>query len=159
MVRLIAHRIWTRRHAAPLGSGSPRPELYNVQRLGADSLDPAAKVVISTIQRVFAQLTGTELSEEDEEESLPPSWSTPAKQVSYSADLPPETFDIIVVDKCHRSFTARGDSCWTISTHVIDLTDIARGRRVQQSAVAPNQPEGAPSVWFGLAQRLPFWID
>jgi len=88
----------------PPGTGRLFTELYNVQRLGPAGLDTPAKVVISTIQRVFAQLTGTDLSEEDEEASdFERSWTPPPKTVTYSATLPPETFDIVVVDECHRS--------------------------------------------------------
>ncbi len=88
----------------PPGTGRLFTELYNVQRLGPAGLDTPAKVVISTIQRVFAQLTGTDLSEEDEEASdFERSWTPPPKTVAYSATLPPETFDIVVVDECHRS--------------------------------------------------------
>jgi len=88
----------------PPGTGRLFTELYNVQRLGPAGLDPPAKVVISTIQRVFAQLTGAELSEEDEEAGDFAQAPDPApKQVTYSAALPPETFDIVIVDECHRS--------------------------------------------------------
>lgn len=88
----------------PPGAGRLFTELYNVQRLGAAGLDPPAKVVISTIQRVFAQLTGDDLSEEDEEASdFEGGWTPPQKTVAYSATMPPETFDIVVVDECHRS--------------------------------------------------------
>ena len=79
----------------PPGTGRLFTELYNVQRLGHAGLDPDAKVVISTIQRVFAQLTGQELSEEDEEASAYESETQGApKVVAYSAALPPETFTI-----------------------------------------------------------------
>jgi type I restriction enzyme R subunit len=87
----------------PPGSGRLFTELYNVQRLGAAGLDNSAKVVISTIQRVFAQLTGAELAEEDEEESSFEKWQAPPKEITYSERLPIETFDVIVVDECHRS--------------------------------------------------------
>ena len=88
----------------PTGTGRLFTELYNVQRLGAAGLDSPAKVVISTIQRVFAQLTGIELSEEDEEgSSFERGWIPPPRQLAYSAAMPPETFDIVVVDECHRS--------------------------------------------------------
>ncbi len=88
----------------PPGTGRLFTELYNVQRLGPAGLDSPAKVVISTIQRVFAQLTGTELSEEEEERSdFERSWMPSPKQVAYSAALPPETFDVVIVDECHRS--------------------------------------------------------
>ncbi len=88
----------------PPGAGRLFTELYNVQRLGPAGLDPPAKVVISTIQRVFAQLTGEELSEEAEEASdFERAWTAPPKAIAYSAALPPETFDIVIVDECHRS--------------------------------------------------------
>lgn len=54
----------------PPGTGRLFTEFYNVQRLGPAGLDPPSKVVISTIQWVFAQFTGTELSEEEEEASV-----------------------------------------------------------------------------------------
>ena len=88
----------------PPGTGRLFTELYNVQRLGPAGLDPPAKVVISTIQRVFAQLSGAELSEEDEEASdFERPLNTAPKEIAYSAALPPETFDIVIVDECHRS--------------------------------------------------------
>jgi len=88
----------------PPGTGRLFTELYNVQRLGPAGLDPDAKVVISTIQRVYAQLTGKELSEEDEEGSTYESETEGSpKQVMYSQTLPPETFDFVIVDECHRS--------------------------------------------------------
>ncbi|MBA3810218.1 MAG: DEAD/DEAH box helicase family protein [Caulobacteraceae bacterium] len=88
----------------PPGTGRLFTELYNVQRLGAAGLDPAAKVVISTIQRVFAQLTGAALDEADEEASGYESETAGAvREVAYNGALPPETFDMVIVDECHRS--------------------------------------------------------
>jgi type I restriction enzyme R subunit len=87
----------------PPGTGRLFTELYNVQRLGAAGLDPNAAVVISTIQRVYAQLAELELTDEDEEASGYEADSAPAKQVVYSQAMPPETFDFVIVDECHRS--------------------------------------------------------
>jgi type I restriction enzyme R subunit len=88
----------------PPGTGRLFTELYNVQRLGPAGLDPSSKVVISTIQRVFAQLTGAELDDEAEEASGYESEIAGApKTITYSTVLPPETFDIVIVDECHRS--------------------------------------------------------
>jgi type I restriction enzyme R subunit len=92
----------------PPGTGRLFTELYNVQRLGPAGLDPDAKVVISTIQRVYSQLSGTELTEEDEEASA---YETDdglrPEEVIYSQNMPPETFDIVVIDECHRSIYGR----------------------------------------------------
>lgn len=87
----------------PPGTGRLFTELYNVQRLGPAGLDPPAKVVISTIQRVFSQLAGTELDEEDEEQGEFETAHAPTRPVVYNPRLPPETFDFIIVDECHRS--------------------------------------------------------
>ena len=88
----------------PPGTGHLFTELYNVQRLGRPGLDADAKVVISTIQRVYSQLTGNDLSEEEEEASAYEGEAQgDPKAVAYSAQLPPETFDIVIVDECHRS--------------------------------------------------------
>ena len=41
----------------PPGTGRSFSELYNAQRLGPAGIDPSSKVVISTIQRLFGQLS------------------------------------------------------------------------------------------------------
>lgn len=87
----------------PPGTGRLFTELYNAQRLGAAGLDKPAKVVISTIQRVFSQLTGTEIDEADEERSEFEAPQAPTRAVAYNPELPPETFDFVIVDECHRS--------------------------------------------------------
>ncbi len=85
------------------GAGRLFTELYNVQRLGPAGIDPANKVVISTIQRLFSQLVGTELSEDEEEASEFERAHVPSRPIVYNPGLPPETFDFIIVDECHRS--------------------------------------------------------
>ena len=87
----------------PPGTGRLFTELYNVQRLGPAGLDPNASVVISTIQRVYAQLAEEELSEEDEEGSGYEGVGARKREVTYNPAMPPETFDFVIVDECHRS--------------------------------------------------------
>jgi type I restriction enzyme R subunit len=81
-------------------------ELYNVQRMMSNTLDPVNRVVITTIQRLYSMLSGeTEFNEENEEISLfnvSPKEQKP-KEVSYNPKLPIETFDFIITDECHRS--------------------------------------------------------
>ncbi len=92
----------------PPGTGRLFTALYNVQRLGPAGLDGDAEVVISTIQRVYAQLAGKELAEEDEESSAYDSETEGAPvPIAYSKRMPPETFDIVIVDECHRSIYGR----------------------------------------------------
>ena len=83
-------------------------ELYNVQRLQSNVLDPVSKVCITTIQRLYSMLSGEpEFDAEEEERSL---WGREeeldreaAKLVRYNANLPIEYFDFIITDECHRS--------------------------------------------------------
>ncbi len=85
-------------------------ELYNVQRLSSSYIASDSQVCISTIQRLYSILKGEELEESAEEAN--PNESTWMQQqlnkkqpvpVEYSARVPIEQFDFIVVDECHRS--------------------------------------------------------
>lgn len=80
-------------------------ELYNVQRLSSSTIDPHAQVCISTIQRMYSILSGTELSETAEDISLNElgQSATQARLVQYNPQVPVEQFDFIVIDECHRS--------------------------------------------------------
>jgi len=83
-------------------------ELYNVQQLQSNAIDPVNRVVITTIQRLYSILSGEETFEEDNEEgSLFELGGVlegqPPKEVHYNPRLPIEFFDVIVTDECHRS--------------------------------------------------------
>jgi len=82
-------------------------EEYTVQHLKRNSIDPASKVCITTIQRLYSMLKGEEdFLEENEESSLFETESSLIKEplpVVYNPKIPIETFDMIVVDECHRS--------------------------------------------------------
>ena len=81
-------------------------ELYGVHRLKSSFIPDSAQVCISTIQRMYSILSGEELSESTELESL---YETPSvdkqapKEVVYNSKYPPEFFDVIIIDECHRS--------------------------------------------------------
>ncbi len=77
-------------------------ELYNVNKLTSAGVADSSKVVISTIQRVFSVLRGVEVPEDDDpgiDDYVPPAPVT----VDYNSALPPEAFDLIIIDECHRS--------------------------------------------------------
>jgi type I restriction enzyme R subunit len=81
-------------------------ELYNVQRLASNKLDPVARVVITTIQRLYSMLKDEELPPDTEEGSLFDSLASLRKEsapVVYNPALPIEAFDFIFIDECHRS--------------------------------------------------------
>ena len=80
-------------------------ELYNVQRMTSNTLDPVSRVCICTIQRLYSMLKGEELDPELEEHSAfegTPLEPKP-RAVEYNPQIPIETFDFIITDECHRS--------------------------------------------------------
>ena len=89
----------------PPDDGRKFTELYNVQRLSSSSIDPHAQVCISTIQRMYSILSGEPIDESAEDVSLNEVQQTPhqAKTVAYNPGVPIETFDVVIVDECHRS--------------------------------------------------------
>lgn len=81
-------------------------ELYKVQRLTGNKIGSSSKVVITTIQRLFSMLRGDpDLPAELEDTSAfdgPDATAQPAS-VGYSPVIPPEYFDVVFIDECHRS--------------------------------------------------------
>lgn len=87
----------------------PMSNLYQIKRLKKES-DIDADIVISTIQKLFAVLTGQQLSEgnedaEDEDAKRNEDKANEETAVELGDDLklPPDYFQFIVVDECHRS--------------------------------------------------------
>jgi type I restriction enzyme R subunit len=83
-------------------------ELYSVQRLKSSYIASDSQVCISTIQRLYSVLKGTELDENAEETNPNESrWlSGQPKEIppiEYDGKMPIEFFDFIVIDECHRS--------------------------------------------------------
>lgn len=81
-------------------------ELYNVHRLKSSYISSDAQICISTIQRMYSILKGEELDEKAEETPFAEyvtAESKAPKEVVYNAKIPPEFFDCIIVDECHRS--------------------------------------------------------
>ena len=79
-------------------------ELYNVRRLKSSYVPKDSQVCISTIQRMYSLLKGEELDESAEE--INPAEIVKRKEpmpVVYNDKIPPEFFDFIVIDECHRS--------------------------------------------------------
>lgn len=81
-------------------------ELYNVQHLTSNTLDPVSRVCITTIQRLYSMLKGEaefdpSLEEQSGFETAPE--ATEPLQVVYNRLLPVETFDFVITDECHRS--------------------------------------------------------
>ena len=80
-------------------------ELYNVRRLSSSHVPADAQVCICTIQRMYSILKGEELDESVEELNPAEQMTRPKKSlpVVYNKKIPPEFFDLIIIDECHRS--------------------------------------------------------
>ncbi|GAF73846.1 unnamed protein product, partial [marine sediment metagenome] len=73
-------------------------ELYNMQHLTSNTLDPVSRVCITTVQRLYSMLKGEpEFEPELEEQSLfgMPQAGFPPAEISYNPAIPIETFDFI----------------------------------------------------------------
>ena len=80
--------------------------LYNVQHLASNHIDEISSVCITTIQRLYSMLKGEPNYESDDEESSDFEQETedsPPQEVVYNPNIPIDTFDLIIVDECHRS--------------------------------------------------------
>jgi len=86
------------------GDGRKFTDLYNVQLLTSNRIDPAARVVITTVQRLFSMLRGEEEMPEDvDEKSGAEIEPDQPVEVVYNPQIPIETFDVVIIDECHRS--------------------------------------------------------
>jgi type I restriction enzyme, R subunit len=80
------------------------PAEYNVQHLTSNTLDSTSRVCISTVQRILSMLKGeNDLDAEIDEHSAYELRIEDPVEVGYNAGLPPDTFDVIIIDECHRS--------------------------------------------------------
>ena len=87
----------------PNGENRSFSELYGVRRLKSSFIPADAQVCISTIQRMYSILKGEELDESVELETLTAMDQQTPREVVYNAKYPPEFFDVIIIDECHRS--------------------------------------------------------
>jgi type I restriction enzyme R subunit len=111
----------------PPGERRAFDKLYNIAFPQRNRYDPINRVVITTIQRLYSILTNqAELAEEDEERSAfegPGAFKKPPIPVTYNQALPPEFFDVIIVDECHRSiYSVWGDVLKYFDAFLIGLT-------------------------------------
>ncbi|MFJ3807902.1 DEAD/DEAH box helicase family protein [Streptomyces sp. NPDC090073] len=120
-------------------------ELYNVDQLTGASILDSSKVVVSTIQRLW-RLLADDSETVDAREYLTPSmfedeerasveedehtqeegddrFIAPPVEVSYNRRIPPESFDLIIIDECHRSIYGKWRSVIEyFDAHLLGLT-------------------------------------
>ena len=89
-------------------NGQAMSALYQIKRLRKEN-DINGDIVISTIQKLFAVLTGqtiSETNEDQEDEDIKrdeDNESTESVSLGDNVKLPPDYFQFIIVDECHRS--------------------------------------------------------
>lgn len=81
-------------------NGEPFNTIYEVTRLRSAKVPASTNVVISTIQRLFSLLTGQEISDNDEDDEED---AESEVKLPDNLQLPPDYFDLIIIDECHRS--------------------------------------------------------
>ena len=104
--------------------------LYEIKRLRKDN-DIKADIVISTIQKLFAVLTGNPLPSDDSEDAEDEQNAAAEEtddnkviQLGNDLKLPPDYFQLIVVDECHRSIYGKWRAVldYFSGAHVLGLT-------------------------------------
>ncbi|MFF2066797.1 MULTISPECIES: DEAD/DEAH box helicase family protein [unclassified Streptomyces] len=115
----------------PADSKKPLHEEFPLKHLsGARSgLADSDKIVITTIQRLWCMLTGRTPPEPGSEETRNFEGGGTAglgkalPEVRYSPMLPPDSFDFIVIDECHRSiYGAWRPVLEYFDAHIVGLT-------------------------------------
>ncbi|TDC25687.1 DEAD/DEAH box helicase [Streptomyces sp. 8K308] len=98
-----------RRFTTP-DDGRKFSDIYNVDRLGAAGLQETSSVVICTIQKMYRLLRGEQLVDDEANDEAADSTAYEETyetddpiEVGYNPRVPIESFDLIVVDECHRS--------------------------------------------------------
>ena len=92
-------------------------ELYGVTRLKSSFIPADNQVYISTIQRMYSILKGTELDESAEEVNPNEFVQKEPAPVTYTEKVPIEFFDFVVIDECHRSI-------YNLWKQVLDYFDV-----------------------------------
>jgi type I restriction enzyme R subunit len=138
-------------------------ELYNVVNLSSNQIEPVNKVVITTIQRLYSILKGepdfdAALEEESAFDGHGAALVSGPQPVVYNPQIPPDFFDVIVVDECHRSIY----SLWSqvldyFDATIIGLTATPGGHTYayfQQNVVSEYRHEEAVRDKV----NVPFWV-
>ncbi|MGW3013794.1 DEAD/DEAH box helicase family protein [Streptomyces sp. NPDC001219] len=111
---------------APLGSKKTLHEQLPLRHFTQGDVAESDRIVISTIQRLWCKLSGIPMPDpEDEEFETQRAAKLAGKfaQVGYREELPPDFFDVIVVDECHRSIYGRWRPVLEyFDAHIVGLT-------------------------------------
>lgn len=89
-------------------NGLPFTDIYITERLKGNGANPKASLTVSTIQRLYATLTGAAARSDEEEDGEDLDAESPAVVLGKGKlKLPRNYFDAIIIDECHRSIYGR----------------------------------------------------
>ena len=119
--------------------------IYGVYRLKSSKMPEHIQVYISTIQRMYSILKGEELEESAEEASFKEEGENnrTSKEVIYNQKYPPEFFDCIIVDECHRSI-------YNVWSQVLEYFDAFI---IGLTATPDKRTFGAENNWFERIEK------
>lgn len=82
-------------------NGDPLNTIFEVNRLRSAQVKESDQIIISTIQRLFSLLSGRPIEDSDNDEAT----DEPNAPITLppTPSLPPDFFDMIIIDECHRS--------------------------------------------------------
>jgi len=96
--------------------------VYGVDKLTRAGMLSSSAVVISTIQRVYSVLRGQEVTDADDPDLDEYTPDAPVT-VEYNPEMPPEAFDLVIVDEAHRSiYGAWRGVLEYFDAHIVGLT-------------------------------------
>lgn len=84
-------------------NGDPFNTIFTVNRLRSAKIPFESNVVICTIQRLFSLLKGEDINDDDKEDENFNFSQNNVIQLPTNVTLPPDFFDMIIIDECHRS--------------------------------------------------------
>lgn len=84
-------------------NGDPFNTIFSVNRLRSTKVPSDSNVVISTIQRLFSLLKGEDITDTDDDENYNEGDQDKIITLPENPNLPPDFFDLIIIDECHRS--------------------------------------------------------
>jgi len=85
------------------GDGRKFTEIYNVQLLSSNTIDPVCRVAITTIQRLYSILKGDPDYDSGNGRDLRRHFrrsQQSSRSIEYNRKVPIETFDFVVTDEC-----------------------------------------------------------
>lgn len=83
-------------------------DFYLVQNLSDNKINDSANVVITTIQKLYSVLTGRDIEEDDDLESIEEeNFDNSRIDIGNNLHLSSDYFDYIIIDECHRSIYGR----------------------------------------------------